>query len=99
MPMNVRRRASDTLGVRCQLPVCSAGIPTGIHSQQFRSSCWISTLRLAILPELRLNLLEILTDSGKNLLKVSAFSGAGILEILKMRTLSGEPRCFDAKCH
>ena len=45
--------------------VCSAGIPTGIPSQQFRNSCWISTLRLEIPPEFQLNLSQNLTHSGR----------------------------------
>ena len=70
---------------------------SGIPSQQFRNSCWISTLRLEILPEFHLS--ENLTDSGKNWLKVSSFSGADIPEILKKQPLSSDSLCFDPKCH
>ena len=61
-------------GVWCYLPVPE--FLSGIPSQQFWNSSWISTLRMEILPDFRLRLSENLKDSRKNWLKVISFSRA-----------------------
>ena len=86
--------ARRACGVNRCLPAGSP--PSGWKAfRKFESFFWISTFRLEMLPEIRLHLLENLTDSHKNLLKVSSLSGASIPEILKMQPLSFETSCFD----